>query len=196
MNLEQTLSIWDRSRVTDKVWKGATDLEVKHFCVCLLLRKPINRRQKTTAAHVHSWVWQVTKDAARTHIPARFRSSTQAQFQGFPTPFNREKKRLQYPLFFLNELGVVNSGGSCQSLWLNSGLTGSQENWVRIFQAWLNLLSTSSVLAKTLLTKFAGIRLRPSNFPKRPTISKNETTSWYFVETSEGPRRVTSPHSW
>lgn len=73
-----------------------------------------------------------TKDAARTHIPVCFRSSTQAQSQGFPLS-DRVKKGYNITSFAVSEGLVWSSFGrrdSCHSLFEtfpDGGFMGSQD---------------------------------------------------------------------
>lgn len=75
------------------------------------------QEDREIAACAYSWRRQATKDAARTHIPACFRSSTQAQSQGFPLS-EREKKGYNITSFRLRErlVGVTGWRDSCHSL--------------------------------------------------------------------------------
>lgn len=68
--------------------QGAGHMQMKHLNV---FGPPQAEKQRDLGPRLFS------EDAARTHIPACFRSSTQAQSQGFP-PFSRWKKGLQYHL--------------------------------------------------------------------------------------------------
>lgn len=68
--------------------QGAGHMQMKHLNV---FGPPQAEKQR----HLGRRLFR--EDAARTHIPACFRSSTQAQSQGFP-PFSWWKKGLQYHL--------------------------------------------------------------------------------------------------
>lgn len=61
---------------------------------CLLLHRLIHRGQRDFGAGPFT----ATKDVARTHIPVCFRSSTQAQSQGFPLSMGEKGATISPPL--------------------------------------------------------------------------------------------------
>lgn len=96
-------SVWE---VIDrcKVW-------MKHFGLFASSHSDKQRTERVRPASIHG-LGRATKDAARTHIPVCFRSSTQAQSQGFPLSTGGRKRGYNITSFRLEaETGRGKRGG-------------------------------------------------------------------------------------
>ena len=137
---------------------------------------------------VYSQLWLATKDAAWTHIPVCFRSSTQAQSQGFPLSAWR-KRGYNITSFKHWEIPVRVTGGgtavihSLRYFLIQVSLEVDQMDAGRTFHIWL-LVADWFPVAAALCSRCVPVymrvfwqNLRAFLLNLRPVIKTDETAS-------------------